>query len=223
MTAEFVGTCALVTLGPGAAAVTAGDGTLLRLVFVAAVFGSVVAMAIVTIGRVSGANINPAVTLALALRDRRWSFQTVYYMGTQLAAGLAAGLLLAALLRPDASSGFLGATALGADVSPMAGVALEAAGTFVLAFVALHASRIAPSWGGQAAVVGVTLFVLIMVIAPFTGASFNPARSFGPAVASGFLENLGLYFAGPLIGGAAAGTAAYGLDLKNREGGPEKA
>jgi glycerol uptake facilitator-like aquaporin len=62
-----------------------------------------------------------------------------------------------------------------------------------------------------------------MVIAPFTGASFNPARSFGPAVASGFLETLGLSFVGPFIGGAAAGAAAYRLDTKNREGVPEQA
>lgn len=189
-------------------AATAGDGSLARLTLVAAAFGAVVGAVILAVGPVSGAHINPAVTAGAAVRDRRVGVDFAAYLGAQLAGGLVAGALLRMIFAAGASSGNLGSTALGRGVGEAEGFALEVAGTFVLVFVALSVGRWTRSTPVQAATVGSVLFLLIMVLGPLTGASFNPARSLGPAIASGFLDNLGLFVVGPLLGGALAGQAS---------------
>lgn len=187
---------------------TARDSSILRLAFVAAVFGGVVAGAILAFGRVSGTHINSAVTAAVLVRGRGFDRVLLLYFAAQIAACLAAGLLLRGLFAPDATTSFLGSTALAPHVTLPAGFALEVGGTFALALAALSVGRWTsrPAWQGGA--VGATLFALIMIVGPLTGASFNPARSIGPALASGFTENLWLYLAAPVLGGAMAGAVA---------------
>ncbi len=82
---------------------------------------------------------------------------------------------------------------------------MEFSGTFVLcsAILFLPLDRIGPIV--KPILVGSTLFLLILMLGPFTGASLNPARSLGPALASGHVENLAVYFVGPLAGGLVAG------------------
>ncbi len=105
-------------------------------------------------------------------------------------------------------SRFLGYTLLAPSISPLAGILIELTGTFLLSAVALLASlRVRRLWG-QAILVGATLFLLILVMTPFTRASLNPARSIGPALASGHMENIEVYLIGPLLGGALAGLLA---------------
>jgi len=105
------------------------------------------------------------------------------------------------------------------------GIALEAAGTFVLALVALIASSRIRRAGTQALVVGAVLFLLILVLGPLTGAGFNPARSFGPALAAGFFDDLHVYILGPVAGGLSAALAFRVLYWMSREesGGPRSA
>jgi len=208
LAAEFAGTFALVAIGPGAAAATGGDPSFVRLCLVATVFGAVVAGSILAFGRASGSHINPAVTLASAVREQRLDAAAASYIVIQVVAGLAAGGALLLVFRPGPGSAQLGSTSLSATVSPVVGLALEFAGTFVLATVALSASKVFPSIAEQAAAVGLTLIVLIVLIGPSTGASFNPVRSLGPAAAAAYAENLWIYVAGPLAGGALAGLLA---------------
>ena len=99
----------------------------------------------------------------------------------------------------------LGATRLGIGVSPLVGILLETAGTFVLAMSGFLASIRIHKKPGEAALIGSTLFVIILLLGPLTNASLNPARSLGPALASGYLINLYVYFIGPLAGGLIAG------------------
>lgn len=94
---------------------------------------------------------------------------------------------------------------LASGISPFQGILLEAIGTFILTVSALFASAQIKNRRYQALLVGSTLFVLILVMGSLTGASLNPARSLGPSLASGYLQNLYVYFVGPLMGAAIAG------------------
>src|SRR2546426_948078 len=96
-------------------------------------------------------------------------------------------------------------TTLAVGLSPIMGVLLEAIGTFTIATSALIVSTKIKTRRNQAILVGATLFILILLIGPFTGAGFNPARSLGPALASGNPDNLYVYLAGPMMGASTAG------------------
>lgn len=175
------------------------------LAFVALVFGATVASVILLFGRASGAHINPAISLACLFSGglRRRLF--VPYLLFQLAGALLAGFTLWAVLGSLSPSASLGSTKLAAGVSPVEGVFLEAIGTLFLAASALSAPFLLRTPAKQAALVGATLFVLILCIGPLTGASFNPARSLGPSLFSGYFSSQLVYWVGPLFGGACAG------------------
>lgn len=206
--AEMLGTFLLVFIGPGSlllASTIPAISSQEALVLVALVFGSTVAVVIVSLGRHSGAHINPAITLAntvAGMSDRRLM---VPYVCFQLAGGLLAGLALRLVFAGASASASLGSTKLAAGVSPLEGLLLEVAGTFVLALAALTAASAISSPLKQAALVGSTLFVLILFLGPLTGASFNPARSIGPSLFSGYLNGQAVYWFGPMIGGGLAG------------------
>ena len=127
------------------------------------------------------------------------------YLLFQTAGGMLAGLTLRIIFGPQGDGASLGSTKLVTSVSPLTGIGLEALGTFILAVSALAAT----AWIGravlQAIAVGGTLTVLILFIGPLTGAGFNPARSLGPALASGYFSNLYVYVIGPLLGALLAG------------------
>ena len=99
----------------------------------------------------------------------------------------------------------LGTTKLASGVSLPVGTLLEAAGTFMLAMSGFVASLRIHKKPGEAALIGSTLFFIILALGPLTNASLNPARSLGPALASGYLTNLYVYWLGPLAGGLIAG------------------
>jgi len=204
---EMLGTYLLVFLGPGSvvAASSLGFTGIERLVLVAAVFGGTVAGVILLLGRQSGANINPAVTVGSTLAGVSERGLFLPYLVSQIAGGLLAGLTLKLAFGTLGSATSLGSTKLATGVSPIDGVALEMIGTFVLVVSALTAPTFVKSPPKQAVLVGVTLFILVLLIGPLTGASFNPARSLGPSLFSGYLDNQAIYYIGPLIGGACAG------------------
>jgi len=209
--AELVGTYLLVVVGPGTivllslASITGASA----LVIVAIAFGGVVGLDILFLGTFSGALVNPAVTIAVALAgviDRRL---VVPYITLQSAGALLAGLTLRVIFGSGGDSTSLGSTKLASGVSPVYGFALEAMGTLALASSALIASTKINGAKRQALLVGTTLAFLILLVGPFTGAGFNPARSLGPSLAAGYFSNLYLYIFGPTTGALIAGTILW--------------
>ena len=203
----MLGTYLLALAGPASVVVvsTTTFSAAEKFATVALAFGLTVATMIVVFGKRSGANINPAVSLANGLAGvLEWKV-VISYFGFQIVGGLLAGLTLKLFLGSLAPSVYLGSTMLAANVSPIEGVALEGMGAFLLAASALLAGSFIRTAPRQALLVGGTLTVLILFIGPLTGASFNPARSLGPSVFSGYYKDQGVYWIGPFAGAACAG------------------
>ncbi len=203
--AEAIGTFALVFAGAGAIMVDAETGRLGQ-VGIALAFGLAIMTMIYAIGHVSGAHFNPAVTVAFALtRHFPWS-RAAAYVVTQLAAAIAAAALLRASLGDVAG---IGRTAPAGSAAQS--FLFEVVLTFFLMFVIMAVATDTRAVGEAAAVaIGGTVALGALVGGPVSGASMNPARSFGPAVVAGELGSLWIYLAGPLLG-AALGALAYQL------------
>jgi MIP family channel proteins len=202
---EFLGTLTLVVAGAGIVALTSLwnlDGS---LPLVALVFGVTVAALGMTLGRFSGAHVNPAVSLAHVFAGRLRVGLCVPLVFFQVLGAIVAGIILRLVFPVSPASNFLGSTSLASSVTPWAGIILESAGTFTLSSVILYTPLQGLGPRGKSIIVGAALFLLILILGPFTGASLNPARSLGPALVSGHLENLEVYIAGPLAGGLVAG------------------
>lgn len=190
LTAELLGTFALVFFGPGAAVVQAQTGALGHL-GVALVFGLTVTAVIAALAPISGAHINPAATFALTLAGQFPRSRVLPYVLAQLAGATLAAFVLLALF---GMKGNLGVTLPAGSVTQA--FFLELVLTFFLLLVALRSGL---PW----AVGGVVALEAAMG-GPVTGASMNPARSFGPALASGIWTAHWLYWAAPLLGAALA-------------------
>lgn len=204
LAAEFVGTFALVFFGPGAGVVDAQTRALGHW-GVAIVFGLVVAAAVTTLAPISGAHINPAATLALFVSRRFPARLVAPYVVAQLAGAVAAGFTLLALFGFE---GQIGATVPRGSESQA--FALEAVLTFWLILVALRASG-----PGAGALVGAVVMCEAMMGGPITGASMNPARSFGPALASGVWASHWIYWLAPALGALAAAGVNALLQARN--------
>jgi MIP family channel proteins len=205
---EFIGTYALVVAGPSSVILLPKlslSSTPEGLVLVALTFGLTVSAIIILLGEHSGAVINPALALAAASARLLKGELLVPYILFQTAGGILGGLTLGLVFHSLGDSTNLGMTELAANISPMAGIALEALGTFTLAASALAATSWIRQSELQALVVGGTLTVLIVLIGPLTGAGFNPARSLGPALASDYFSNFYVYVIGPVVGALVAG------------------
>ncbi len=189
LTAEFVGTFALVFFGPGAAVVQAQTNALGHW-GVAVTFGLVVAAIVTALGPISGAHINPVATLALVLTRRFPARDAVPYVIVQLAGAVAAGFALRAIFGLE---GDIGATVPRGSLEQAFG--LEVVLTFWLILVALRSSG-----SGAGALVGAVVGLEAMMGGPITGASMNPARSFGPALASGVWTAHWIYWLAPVVG-----------------------
>lgn len=201
--AELIGTYALVTAGCGAIMVDATTGELGHI-GVALTFGLVIVVMIAAMGHLSGAHFNPAVTLAFAL-TRHFPWREVpAYIGAQLIGAIAASYSLLALFGPVAN---IGAT-LPAG-SAMQSFFLEILLTAVLMFVILAVATDTRAVGELAALaIGFTVALDAMWGGPISGASMNPARSFGPALVSGLWQDHWLYWLGPIVG-AVIGALLY--------------
>ncbi len=127
------------------------------------------------------------------------------YVSFQLLGGLLGAFTVKLVFSQFGSSVDLGTTKLASGVSVPVGILLETGGTFVLATSGFLASLKIHKKPGEATLIGSTLFVIILALGPLTNASLNPARSLGPALASGYLTNLYVYWIGPLAGGLIAG------------------
>jgi glycerol uptake facilitator-like aquaporin len=200
----------LVLVGPGTlAAVSLAQGitTFEALLIIGFAFGATVASVILLLGRISGAHINPVITLAHTIAGKTSLEMFLPYISFQVLGGLLAAFTVKLIFSSFGSMADLGTTRLNSGVSVPAGILLETGGTFVLAMSGFLASLRIHKKPGEAALIGSTLFVLILALGPLTNASLNPVRSLGPALASGYLTNLYVYWIGPLAGGLIAGLA----------------
>jgi MIP family channel proteins len=202
--AEAIGTFMLVFIGPGAAAVEAWSRGSVSPVGVALAFGFAILAGVYALGHISGAHFNPAVTAAFWLGHRFPSAEVFPYVAAQIIGALSAALLLRALL---------GASANAAATVPRIGLApalaVEVVLTFFLMLVVMAVAtdaRVAGTVAGLA--VGLTVAFDALMGGPLTGASMNPARSFGPALATGTWVGHWIYWLGPLLG-AGLGVRAY--------------
>lgn len=200
--AEALGTFVLVFAGTGAIVANDATGGSVTHVGVALTFGLVVLAMIYAIGDVSGAHINPAVTIAFAAAGRFPARAVAPYVAAQLAGAFAASGLLRVLF-PDAPG--LGATRPFADGTAAQSFVYEFVLTFVLMFVVMNVSTGAKEKGITAGIaVGATIGMEALFAGPICGASMNPARSIAPAVVEGNLAHLWLYVAAPIAGAVAA-------------------
>jgi len=217
--AEMVGTALLVLFGAGSvvAALKLGKGNVdyPGVGMIAFAFGLVIAIVIYGFGTTSGAHINPAVSISLAV-VRRFPWREVpAYVASQLLGGVLGGLLIVAVFGAGATSlGGVGSTSLADGTGYVRGIAAEGIGTFLLLFaiMALAVDRRAPAgWAGL--IIGLAVTVDILLIGPVTGASMNPARTFGPYLTNTLFggstpwAEFGVYVIGPLLGGALAAVA----------------
>ncbi len=207
---ECIGTFALVFAGTGAIVIGDVTGTISH-VGVSLTFGLVVMAMIYALGDISGAHLNPAVTLGFWAARRLEGRDVAPYVGGQCVGAVAASTLLRFLFPAHQA---LGATRPGGTIAQS--FVLEVVITWILMFVILNVSTGAREKGITAGIaIGSVIAFAALFAGPVSGASMNPARSLGPALISGNLEGLWLYFLAPALGSLLAVPACRSV---NEEG-----
>jgi aquaporin NIP len=196
LVAEFIGTFALVFAGTGAIVIDETTGGAVTHVGVALTFGLVVMAMIYAVGDISGAHLNPAVSLGFFAARRFSLHELIPYIFSQCAGALVASVILRLLFPQNAMLG----TTLPAGSAAQSFV-LEAILTAILMFVILGVSTGAAEKGITAGTaVGAVIGLEAMFAGPICGASMNPARSLAPALISGHLQHVWIYLLAPLTG-----------------------
>jgi aquaporin TIP len=218
--AEFVGTFTLIFVGAGAIIQTQGSD----LVAIGLAHGLAIGVMVSSLGHVSGAHFNPAVTIGAWVTQKIDSSSAVAYILAQLAGGAAAAALLRSAIpsllwkRPFIN---LGVPGIGGGISTGQAVLIEAVLTFFLVWV-IFATAIDPegAFGKIAGLaIGLTITMDIMMGGAFTGAAMNPARWFGPAVVGGFYKNWWVWLVGPIAGGIIAASLYDTVIMRSRGSG----
>ncbi|CAO2838099.1 unnamed protein product [Amaranthus hypochondriacus] len=204
--AEFIGTFILVFSAAGGPIVNQKFNGIETLLGNAACSGLAATIAILSVGHISGAHINPAVTLAFAaLKHFPWA-QVPIYIIAQFVGGILASLLLKLGYHPFMSGGGTVPTASFGQA-----FLLEVVATFFLMFVITAVATDTRAVGDLAGIaIGTTILLDILLIGPSTGGSMNPARTLGPAIAAGRYHGIWIYMLAPPIG-AFLGSAFYSL------------
>jgi len=198
--AEAFGTFSLVLAGTGAITVNEVSGGIVTHVGVALTFGLVTMAMIYAVGDISGAHLNPAVTLGFWASGRFPARAVPAYVASQLVGAFAASVFLR-LLYPEHST--LGTTL--PSHSAGQALAIETVLTLLLMFVILNVSKGGRETGVMAgAAIGAVVALEAMFAGPVSGASMNPARSIAPAFVSGHLQHCWVYVLGPFAGALAA-------------------
>ena len=218
--AEFIGTFALVFVAVGSVNVNLPFHGSLGNFGIAAASGIIVMIAVYAIGNISGAHINPAVTASLFVIGQMELKNTISYIVSQMMGAIGACLFLSYILPSDAGKINLGTTVLASEVTFTTGIMIEAILTFMLVFTIFGVAvdnRTSTKYAGI--LIGTIVFLDIIVGGSLTGASMNPARTFGPALVLGHWADHLVYWIGPLVGGILAGvfyTKLFSLKTDNR-------
>lgn len=223
--AEGLSTFALVFFGPLSVIIAAaafGTGLSIEgILLISFAHGAAIGLMVYSFGHVSGAHINPAVTIPMIITKKIGAADGAGYIACQIIGAIIAAFTLAAIL-PDIGAqvnfGTQGGPSDLINQSEMSGLFLEMIFTFFLVLVifmtAVH-KKAAAGWAGFS--IGGMIFLLHLVGVPLTGASMNPARTLGPALASGFWEFHWIYWVGPIIGGIIAGLIMNYVFVKKAE------
>jgi glycerol uptake facilitator protein len=220
--AEALGTAFLVFIGVGSVPATLivnGDApfTMADLGMISLAFGTIVIATVYAFGHIGGNHINPAVTLGLAASGKfPWS-QVPAYIGAQVVGAIVGATAIIGVLGQKASDVGLGVAAYNADtVSVAQAFTAEFVGTFILVFTIFGVIHRKAAAGFAGVAIGLVVFAAIIPVAPTTGASINPARTFGPMlvqqIAGGEIkwEQLPVYVFAELLAGVAA-ALLYGV------------
>lgn len=204
--AEFVGTLAFVFLSAGAVVADRAINGGLGLLGIALAHGLAFSVFVSVAMPISGGHLNPAVSLGMLVAGKKSAGTVgIYVVAQLLGAVLAAFVLRSIMPAVSAEAAGLGVPRLAPTISMTSGIAIEAAITFclVVAFFGTTASPSAPKIGGFG--VGLALTCGILAGGPMTGAAMNPARAFGPALASGIWRAHAAFWIGPILGALLAG------------------
>ena len=198
--AELIGTFLLTFIG-GAAIINGDAG----VIGIALANGLTIALVICSLGHISGAHINPAVTIGFLITGKIEAKDALIYILSQLIGAMLAAYSLKVFV-PGAMEASLGGQSISPNVSIVAAIFIEFVLTFFLVTAIFGTAVDDRGTFSAVAGFGIGLVVTVDILAggPFTGASMNPARSFGPAIISGTWENQIVYWVGPIIGGAIA-------------------
>eukprot|EP01123_Difflugia_compressa_P014039 TRINITY_DN692_c0_g2_i1.p1 TRINITY_DN692_c0_g2~~TRINITY_DN692_c0_g2_i1.p1 ORF type:complete len:286 (-),score=38.79 TRINITY_DN692_c0_g2_i1:96-953(-) len=219
--AEFVATMMFVFMGTGLIVSyykdkTEGGDYGAGLVSIAFGFGISLSTMIYTVANISGGHLNPAVTVGLLVIRQIELFKAIGYVICQLLGAILGTELMYGVM-PDNITDIthMGATFLAKGVTPGEGCALEICLTFILVFTVCATAELSgdlKSMGRFAPLaIGYAVLVDHMIGVPFTGASMNPARSFGPAVVGNYWYNHWVYWVGPMSGGIIAAVVYHYL------------
>jgi MIP family channel proteins len=211
LAAEFFGTFALIFFGAGSICadqfLRASGQPGVGLLGTALAYGLAMGVLVTSLGHISGAHFNPAITLGCWVTRKISTFEGVAYWVAQLAGATVAAYLLRLLPVDVWGAVQLGTPGLASGISRANGMIFEGIMTFFLVFVvfatAIDSRGAFKKIAGFA--IGLTITMGALFGGPFTGAALNPARAFGPALAANHWTNHGVYWIGPLAGGVAAG------------------
>ncbi|MES2565592.1 MAG: aquaporin [Bacteroidota bacterium] len=194
--AEIIGTFALVFCGTGAIIINQETGGVITHAGIATTFGLIVAAMIYTLGDISGAHFNPAVTIAFWVARSFPGKEIMPYIISQFIGAIAASTTLHFLFPANI---LLGATLpLGSD---MQSFVMEIILSFILMFTILHVAKGSKEQGMFAGLaIGSVVLLEAMFAGPISGASMNPIRSLSPAIISGHLEHVWVYLTAPVLG-----------------------
>jgi len=202
--AEFIGTFALVFIGGAAIMAAKAADSPLTLLQVALAHGLILSIMVTALMRISG-HFNPAVTIGFIAARRIDPMMAAVYIVAQLLGAVVAAYLLKATFPAEVFTATRGGgQSISGDITGNQAWILEAIATFFLVFVIFGTAvdPKAPRVGGFA--IGLAVAADILAIGPLTGASMNPARSFGPALATGIYEGQFIYWTAPIVGSIVA-------------------
>lgn len=208
--AECIGTFSLVFCGTGAIVVNDLSQNMVGHLGICFTFGLIVTAMVYAFGNVSGAHINPAVTLAFSITDRFENKYLIGYLMAQLFGALLASVALQFL--------FVEHEHLGATLpvgSWQQSFLLEVIMTYILMVVILFVSQNKAVSQFTGLAVGGTVLLEAVFAGPISGASMNPARSIGPAVISGHMDHLWIYLVAPVLGGLLASLTWFVLKVED--------